>query len=215
MTKEYNQAWRVIASQIEAYRANEALDIDAIDNAVSNFGDFVWEIGPYLDTSDLAFSLSPGWSAELLKLSEEVIKTSPELKGVVFTEAKPPKDWDRRFSLRTDDGPVDVDCRRIGFQLARRADDNAELSVRLETRFDRWKWDIVNIWVDSEIGERNKIVKIVNCEIHMCEQSTNVEWGLREMFFSIFPDAAFAKDAERMTRTRDLKTCNSGDTILN
>lgn len=84
------------------------MDVDKVDPAVAEFGDFAWEIGPYLDTDLVVFALSPGWDRDLLEKSRAIVAEAPEVEGVVFAEAKPPKDWDRRFSLRTDGITVTV-----------------------------------------------------------------------------------------------------------
>jgi hypothetical protein len=120
--------WDTVLRQLDRYRASLGIDCEQMDAAVAAWGFAAWEVGPYLDTDLVSFALSAGWDADALARAAEIIGTAPAVEGVIFTEAKPPKDWDRIFSLQTDQGPVDVDCRKIGFELARRTDDLVELS---------------------------------------------------------------------------------------
>ena len=85
--------WRDIVEQISRYRSGGQVDVDKVDAAVAAFGDFAWEIGPWLDTDLIAFALSPGWDRDLLEKSRAIVAGAPKIEGVMFTDAKPPKAW--------------------------------------------------------------------------------------------------------------------------
>lgn len=195
-------AWSTLERQIRSYDAGTGYDIPEIDAAVARFGDFGWEVGPYFDTGLTAFALSPGWNSDSLAKTERIVAGAPSLPGIVFKEAKLPKDWQGLFQLQSDDGPVDVDCSKIGFELDQGSNGDIELAVRLESRLGRWKWDVVSIWIDSEIGERNKILRLADCRIETREQMPDTDDRLRDMFFSLVPDACYREEVERMVFER-------------
>jgi hypothetical protein len=200
--KDIERAWSMISHQIALYRAEKKITIPEIDRAVSILGDFVWELGPYLDTEQLGFALSPGWDRRLLYEAECIIDTAPDLEGVVFLAAKPPKKWNGKFQLDTGTGLLEVYATQIGFELQSVNVSELEIAITLDSILEPWKGDVVNIFIDSEIGEYNKIIHIPWCDINAAdgpsEGNRSAPFALRRRFFAQFPHAPYATDVLRL-----------------
>ena len=78
--------------------------ISQIDNRLSKFGLFDWEIGPWEDNT-YYFAISPNSDAGKLEFTLEFVKNAPQCAGWHFMSSKPPKsDWQGKWKMKNQMG---------------------------------------------------------------------------------------------------------------
>ena len=135
-----------------------------------------WEIGPD-DGGGAFFALSPGGKRDVLPETQRVVRQAPQLAGWRFLAAKPPRSWDLRFSVKTDDGDLDVDGQQWEFVLYRLRSGDFAVAFRPPPQpalSDDDGYCAAVILVDGELGEGTRLALI-----HDIELVTN--WGPNDL----------------------------------
>ena len=104
--------WDWFASVAAELGANleDAKILAELDARVRSLGDLVWEVGPGIVESN-ALTISPSGRPEWLAVTTAIVNAAPDCDGWEFHPAKPPKDFDLRFTFEDRHGrPVDVDA---------------------------------------------------------------------------------------------------------
>lgn len=135
-----------------------------------------WEIGPD-DGGGAFFALSPGGKRDVLAETERVVREAPELAGWRFLAAKPPRSWDLRFSIKADDGDVEVDGQQWEFVLYRLRSGDFCVAFRPPLQpalSDDCAYHAAIILVDGELGEGTRLELFEEIEV-----VTN--WGPKDL----------------------------------
>ena len=156
-------------------------------------GAFSWEIGAGIE-KNWFLTISPNENRDLLSISRQIMGHSPDLQHWEFNDSKPPKDWDRKFSLYDelmDERAIDASA----WKFAVIEGEYGKVDVILEAdNIQHLDYETTltagNLLVLGELGEELKIKKIGTIEV---VQSLGQEYkedkfdiaDLREHFRSI------------------------------
>lgn len=156
-SEKIGEFWKWFASVCDALAARP--DDPAIrlllDERVRSFGRIVWEVGPGTQKPN-ALVISPGGRSELLPLTRDIIAHAPACEKWEFHASKPPKQWNRKFSLRVDnDTNIQVDANNWQYVLLRFPDRSFDVIIRAPgmpaSRKNRQT--AARIAVEGELGE--------------------------------------------------------------
>lgn len=162
--------------------------IRELDNQIRRIGPVCWEIGPgFKDDDANSLVISPGGNKSLLYLTREIVANAPPCKGWEFYPFKPPKKWQRRFSVTDEKGNTyRVDASGWTYVLLRYPDGAIEVIIEApETRtLPLELHDTVGeILIDGEIGEARRIETIENIQ---CVQILDEEYKPKSKPIELF-----------------------------
>jgi hypothetical protein len=102
-----NEFWFWFSANCQNFGKNfdNVILLDELDNMVSQFGNFSWEVGPG-KSMDNALVISPNGNLGLLPYTKEIIAHAKECTGWEYYYAKPPKEWELIFDFATIDGEL-------------------------------------------------------------------------------------------------------------
>jgi hypothetical protein len=138
--------------------------IEELDRRVTSLGELSWEIGPAPDADANALVVTPGGRADLLPLTKQIISRAPACDGWQFYAAKPPKQWNLRFTVEAGGSEIPIDASSWRHVLYKYPDGLFDIVV-LATNESRLSDDIramaAEIVVEGQIGEELRI-RLVN-----------------------------------------------------
>ena len=150
---------------IDAVKNEQATDylIENLDNLVLDLGVFTWEIGAG-KSKPWSFTISPNGDRDLLEVSQKIMEQAPDLDHWEFNNCKPPKDWDRRFSIY-DDNMDEQAIDASSWKYAALRSDDGMIELILEAgNVEHLDHDTTNtaanLVVLNELGEEIKIKRI-------------------------------------------------------
>jgi len=138
--------------------------IDILDLKILELGDFAWEIREG-KAKDNMLIISPGGDVELLKITEKIINSAMNISDWEFKSFKPPKNWNFRFKLEE---TVEIDASNWEYILIKFTDGTFDILIKAENLKSLKETDrnlAVDIVLESTIGEKNYIEKIINYEL--------------------------------------------------
>jgi len=153
-----------------------------MDARVAGLGELAWEVGA--DAGGRWLAISPGGNPDLLPLTRAVVARAPRMPGWTFHPAKPPRDWDRTFSLG---GGVRIDANAWRYLLQRFPDGTLDVEIAAPDlmRYEEpLRVHAARIALDGELGEERRLA---------CVQEIYVFYGFE------------AADAEAARPFEDLK----------
>ena len=179
-TKEINEFWSWFLSAAEKTN-NVFIDqsfITTLDMKLSDFGGISWELGPgFTDPRKSALVLSPSGDKELLRLTKAMVSLAPNRNDWEFYPAKPPKRWEKRFTLETNTGTgLSIDASSWHYALYRFPDDTFKIVIsapELCKLTELLKFTAAEIVLDGELGEEARIKWM--SEIEILEDSDNCD----------------------------------------
>jgi hypothetical protein len=158
--REFWEWFTKSVTEIEDVFADRAF-LDALDEKVQGLNIVSWEIGPGLKAAgNRSLVLSPGGDRKLMELTTAMIDTAPDLAGWEFYAAKPPKAWDRRFSVSDEKGnEFEIDAadwsycllkHEEGFEIIIRAPNMEEAPLEIQQT-------AAEVLIEGEIGEAARV----------------------------------------------------------
>lgn len=163
--------WKWFASICEDF--GEDFDnydlIDDLDRRISSLGDFTWELGPGINSSNMLV-ISPGGELSLLEKTKKIISYSLKCKGWEFFYAKPPKDWDLIFDFyRDSEEHIEVNANTWEYVLLKYDDGMFEILIKCENVDSRLSIDerqiACEILLDGILGEELRILRFEIIEV--------------------------------------------------
>jgi hypothetical protein len=152
--------------------ASEAILTDGaflfeLDKRISDFGNFVWEVGPG-KYKPYSLVISPGGDVELLEDTKEFISVAPVMENWEFYFSRQIKEWKNCFSVKIGDENILVDV--SGWEYVLFCYDDGMFDIELKPIpymeiFDGDKYGIIEMVVDSIVGEELRLKKILSIEI--------------------------------------------------
>jgi hypothetical protein len=144
----------------DEYHPERNFFVNALDNFILDFGMFTWEIGSGESKSHY-FIISPNGSAELLLISEHVVKQAPQLENWEFHSSRPAKAWDLKFSIYDENfNEVEVDAAEWKFFLKKSKSNKADVFILPESIShldDDTRQRALETVVRGELGEKMRI----------------------------------------------------------
>lgn len=140
-----------------------------MDKRISSLGDFTWELGPGLHSSNMLV-ISPCGELSLLEETKKIISYSPKCKGWDFFYAKPPKDWDLIFDFYRDSGErIEVDASTWEYVLLKYDDGMFEILIKCENVDSSLSIDerqiACEILLDGILGEELRTLRFEVIEV--------------------------------------------------
>lgn len=90
---------RTIKECIEnKHSTHRNLVIDQMNEHILSFGILTWDLG-LNDDDNWFLMLSPNGNKDMLKISQRIMEEAPQHMDWLFYATKPPKDWNRQFSV--------------------------------------------------------------------------------------------------------------------
>jgi len=128
-----------------------------------------WEMGPGRNAPNF-FALSPRGDPQVLQVAKQIVARAPILVNWEFYPAKPPRNWNLRFSLMIDDRSVEIDGKRWEFVAYRFKDGSYDLVFKPDCDYgvtpDYLQW-AATIIADGELGEETRMTHVPNIEVVM------------------------------------------------
>lgn len=168
-SKRITEFWGWFASVCDALaaRPDDPEILPLLDKRVQSFGPIVWEIGPGTQKPN-ALVISPGGRSELLPLTEDIIAHAPASQKWEFHASKPPKQWNRKFSLRVDnDTNIQVDANDWQYVLLRFPDRSFDVIIRAPgmPASRKSRQTAARIAVEGELGELRSMELIRDIDV--------------------------------------------------
>ena len=138
--------------------------ISSLDSKILELGDFAWEIREG-KTKPYMLVISPGGDAHLLGKTKTVIESSISISDWEFEYYKPAKDWDYTFFINE---TTEINASNWEYVLLKFSDGTFDILIKVDNlnKLDGDDQDIaINIVLESTIGEKIYIERIVNYEI--------------------------------------------------
>jgi hypothetical protein len=155
-----------VAADLGANLGNDML-LSELDDRVATLGDVSWEVGPGADER-YSFVITPDGSKELLGLCDRIVSLAPEVSQWEFHSARPPREWDMRFTLGREAGRIlDVDARTWRYVLFKFADGAFDIIVEqpnLGTADEQDRYAAAVMLIDGILGERRRLQLINEVE---------------------------------------------------
>jgi hypothetical protein len=130
--------------------------LDELDRRVKGLNaNLSWEIGP-VRTAEWAFTISPGMDETLIEIANRAVEGAPSVVGWQFHSSRQPKDWDRRFELRSSSKVISVDASGWKYVILRHADGGMEILVcsgPMPNISGDERSEIIQVVLESELGE--------------------------------------------------------------
>ena len=148
--------------------------LEELDRRVSGLGCPAWEIGPG-SQGEWFLALSPDGDPRALPLTLEIVSRAPSVPGWEFLPHRPKKEWDLRFEIEGESGPIEVDARGWRFVAYRYPDGVYDLviSVGSETELGPGERDLaVRIAVEGQLGEEALLTRVNDLDV-VVELSTD------------------------------------------
>jgi hypothetical protein len=165
---EFWQWFQAVSGQFGERFENQHL-IDELDARIVRLGKFAWEIGPGVKSDhNSALVLTPSGDTDLLTETRKVIKAAPECAGWEFYSAKPPKKWQRKFVLQSQEGDFSVDASRVRYVLLQHPDGVFDLLLAEQNMAALPKslqQTAAEVLLDGELGEEVRMETIHSVEI--------------------------------------------------
>lgn len=144
--------------------------VDELDARVAKLGRFSWELGPGVrDGKNNALVLTPCGDPDLLLETRQVIDVAPECPGWEFYPAKPPKKWQREFTLQDDDGStIHIDASGARFVLLKYPDGVLDVllaDVNLTALPEGLRQTAGEVLLDGELGEERRMAFVRGVDI--------------------------------------------------
>src|ERR1051326_1785604 len=115
-----------------------------------------WEIGPYR-SGGAQFVISPSSHKSLLPRTISVMEKAPKIPGWHFLPARPPKEWDFKFSLEDKNSePIEIEGRDWTYVCLKYPDGLFDLILRcspLPTDDEDTNWHAASLLVEGALGE--------------------------------------------------------------
>jgi hypothetical protein len=119
--------WEWFATARESL-PEEAAAVEELDRRVSDLGCPAWEIGPG-ERAEWFLALSPDGDPASLALTRKVVGAAPSIPGWELLSHRPRKQWDLRFEIESESGPIEVDARTWRFVAYRYPDGLYDLVI--------------------------------------------------------------------------------------
>jgi hypothetical protein len=166
---EFWRWFQAVSGQFGERLENRNL-IAELDARIATLGSFSWELGPgQRDDRNNALVLTPSGDPDLLAETRAVIGAAPDCPGWEFYPAKPPKKWQRKFILRSDDGGVfSVDASGTRYVLFEYPDNTFDVLLEdqnLAALPEELQQTGAEVLLDGELGEERRIALIHNVEV--------------------------------------------------
>jgi len=166
---EFWQWFQSVCGQFGATFENREL-VDELDARIATLGSFSWELGPGVrDDKNSALVLTPGGDPDLLRETRQVIAIAPECPGWEFYPAKPPKKWQREFSLQKRDGTViNVNASGAWYVLFKYPDGVFDVLLadrNLAALSEDHQQTAAVILLDGELGEERRMAIVHSVDI--------------------------------------------------
>lgn len=166
---EIQAFWRwfqTISSELGIRLDNQSL-LAELDERVSRLGDVSWEVGPGR-LEENALVITPDGSKEWLGLTQHFVALAPRIPGWEFHWARPPREWDLRFSVERDTGGIlDIDAREWKYVLFRFADHSFDIVVEQSNHRDvsaSDRYTAAVVLLDGILGEAKRLELIGGIE---------------------------------------------------
>ncbi len=154
------------ANELEGDFGNDEL-LEELDTKVRQLGPVSWEIGPGM-TKDFLLVITPDGDASRLALTRHIVELAPSLSRWEVHPAKPPKQWDFRFSVDVGDCDLQLDASEWSYVLYRYPDNIFDITVVAPelalTSASHHEW-IVTIAIDSAVGEEARLKSFATIEV--------------------------------------------------
>lgn len=142
--------------------------VSSLDNLILDIGKFSWEIGPSIN-GGWSLTISPNGDKDLLHTSQTIMDNSPQLTKWEFYHSKPPKRWEKRFTVHDDlMNSHEIDASKWNYVALKYNDQMVGLILEannithLGESIAKTAGDIL---VEGELGEETKINKIATIEV--------------------------------------------------
>ena len=112
-------------------------------------------------------ALTPDGDRRVLPLTREIVSRAPIVPGWEFLPLRPKKNWDLRFEIEGESGPIEVDARSWRFVAYRYPDGVYDLvvSIGAEAALGPADRDLaVRIAVEGQLGEEALLTRINGLE---------------------------------------------------
>jgi hypothetical protein len=142
---------------------NQSYIVDQMNELILDLGVFTWDVG--LDTSNQWFlTISPNGNNEYLKVSQEIMLSSPEHMNWNFHSSKLAKDWNRKFTVHSFEmEEFSVDAESWEF-ISTKNDENTFDLVLIASNVKHFDADTTELvahqFLVSELGELVTITRI-------------------------------------------------------
>jgi len=137
--------------------------LDQLDEALSELGDVVWELGPGV-SAECALAISPDGDLDWLPATRRIVALAPRLPRWEFHPARPPRPWSPTFMI----GDSEVDASDWRYVLLAFPDGIFDLvleqgnAVGLDED-DRYAAAV--ILLDGLLGEATRLSRIQDLEV--------------------------------------------------
>lgn len=139
--------------------------IDTLDSKILELGDFAWEIREGISKPNMLI-ISPGGDVELLEHTKSIIENSLAIDEWEFEYFKPAKEWD--YSFYIDEESTLIDASDWEYVLLKFSDGTFDILIKAEninTLDDNDKSIAIDIVLESSLGEKNYLERILNYEL--------------------------------------------------
>lgn len=142
--------------------------VGSLDNLILDIGKFSWEIGPS-NNGRWSLIISPNGDKDLLHTSQKIMGNSPQLNKWDFHHSKPPKQWEKQFTVYDDLMNIhEIDASNWNYVALKYDDQMVDLIVEANNipHLDKsTAKTAADILVEGELGEESKINKIATIEV--------------------------------------------------
>jgi hypothetical protein len=95
---EFWNWFQSVANDLAQAKFDDKSLLAELEMRVLEMGDVAWELGPGL-LEKHALIISPDGAKEWLPVTEHIVDQAPSIPDWEFQSARPPRDWDMRFSI--------------------------------------------------------------------------------------------------------------------
>lgn len=162
--------WRWFASVAEEFAANLANEqlLEGLDRRVAGLGPVTWEVGPGERKAN-ALVVSPGGDKALLALTRGIVAAAPEIPNWEIHAAKPPKQWDFKFSVdRRNGDAATIDASGWEYVLLRFPDGSYQVELRAPDLMDldeETRVVAAELAVEGTVGEATRLELIAGIDV--------------------------------------------------
>ena len=131
---------------------------DRLDEAVSELGEVVWELGPG-SKAEYALSLSPDGDLDWLPVTRHIVSCAPRLARWEFNAARPPRPWSPTFTV----GDLEVDASSWRYVLLAFPDGIFDLVLEqgnVSDADDSDRYAAAVVLLDGLLGEETRLSRI-------------------------------------------------------
>jgi hypothetical protein len=164
---EFWNWFQSVANDLAQAKFDDKSLLAELEMRVLEMGDVAWELGPGL-LEKHALIISPDGAKEWLPVTEHIVDQAPSIPDWEFQSARPPRDWDMRFSIEGSNGRhLEIDARPWRYVLFKYPDNTFDIVVEqnnLQLVSEDERYTAAVVFLDGTIGERKRVALLADIE---------------------------------------------------